>query len=74
MDKIRQMAVEIVVHEGGLSKNKNDRGGITNFGVSLRYARGKGLVMDLNHDGSGLRSLGRRRRCRSQDTDCGSSG
>ncbi|CCG43307.1 glycoside hydrolase family 108 protein [Magnetospirillum molischianum] len=45
------MATEIVVREGGLSKNRNDRGGITNFGVSLRYARGKGLVMDLNHDG-----------------------
>lgn len=45
------MAAAIVEREGGLNDVAGDRGGITNCGVSLRYARGKGLVMDLNHDG-----------------------
>lgn len=39
----------IFAHEGRLSNNKNDPGGITNWGISLRYLRTIGL--DLNGDG-----------------------
>jgi lysozyme family protein len=51
MPTVRDMAVAIIAREGGLNNVDGDRGGITNHGVSLRYARGKGLMMDLNHDG-----------------------
>jgi lysozyme family protein len=47
--RVRSMAEEIIQHEGGLVDHKNDRGGITNYGISLRYARGIGL--DLDGDG-----------------------
>ena len=41
----------ILRHEGGLADNLNDPGGITNFGVSLRWLKSKGLAGDLDHDG-----------------------
>lgn len=47
--RIKSAATAIVVQEGGLTNDANDAGGITNFGISLRYARGIGL--DLNGDG-----------------------
>ncbi len=46
---VRQMAEDIVRREGGLVDDPDDRGGITNYGVSLRYAQGVGL--DLDGDG-----------------------
>ncbi len=36
-------------HEGGLSNNPRDHGGITNFGISLRYLKS----MDIDIDGDG---------------------
>ena len=46
-----QYSVGIVLeHEGGLSNDKRDPGGITKWGISLRYLRVIGL--DINHDGS----------------------
>jgi lysozyme family protein len=39
----------ILAHEGGLSNDKNDPGGITNYGISLRYLKSE--KMDLNRDG-----------------------
>lgn len=46
-------------HEGRLSLNKNDAGGATNFGISLRFLLTIGdrdkngtLDYDLNHDGN----------------------
>lgn len=39
----------ILEHEGGLTKDKRDPGGTTNWGVSLRYLKSMGL--DLNSDG-----------------------
>jgi lysozyme family protein len=41
----------ILRHEGGLVDNPNDPGGITNYGVSLRWLKSKGLAGDINHDG-----------------------
>lgn len=38
----------IFLHEGRLVNNKNDPGGITNFGISLRFLLKTG---DLDHDG-----------------------
>lgn len=48
--RIREIAERIVVVEGGLSDNPNDKGGITNHGVSLRYAKDIGLDLDGDHD------------------------
>jgi len=39
----------ILEHEGGLIDNKNDLGGITQWGISLRYLRSIGY--DVNGDG-----------------------
>lgn len=39
----------ILEHEGGLSMDKRDPGGTTNWGISLRYLKSVGL--DLNGDG-----------------------
>lgn len=37
--------------EGGFVDHPNDPGGATNHGISLRYARSLGRVVDLDHDG-----------------------
>jgi lysozyme family protein len=37
--------------EGGFVDDPRDAGGATNHGISLRYAMGKGRVLDLDHDG-----------------------
>jgi len=49
MDRVDALLQEIVRREGGLADHPDDRGGITNHGISLRYARASGL--DLNGDG-----------------------
>lgn len=42
-------AVKFVLsHEGGLSDDKNDPGGLTKYGISIRLL--KNLNLDLNHD------------------------
>ncbi len=47
------LAVQIVLdHEGRLADDKDDPGGITNYGISLRYAKSLGVtLMDIDHDG-----------------------
>lgn len=40
----------ILEHEGGLSNDKNDPGGITKWGVSLRFLRAIGLDIDKDGD------------------------
>lgn len=41
-------AVEVVLrHEGGLVDHPNDPGGMTNFGISERWAKGAGLDVDI---------------------------
>lgn len=44
----RSLAV-VLAHEGGLSNNKADPGGLTKFGISLRFLRAENL--DINGDG-----------------------
>ena len=43
-------AVGVVLeHEGGLSNDKYDKGGITKYGISLRFIQAEGI--DINDDG-----------------------
>lgn len=51
MDKHWDAAIKFVLnHEGGLSNNPKDPGGITNFGISLRYLKGAGIDIDGDGD------------------------
>lgn len=40
----------ILKHEGGLANNPNDPGGITNYGISLKFVK-QDLLKDLDGDG-----------------------
>lgn len=45
-----EYAISVILsHEGGLSDHKRDPGGITKWGISLRFLRAIGL--DINNDG-----------------------
>lgn len=47
-----QRCVEVVLkHEGGYVDHPVDPGGATNHGISLRYARTQGSLLDLDGDG-----------------------
>jgi len=45
-----QIIDEIIRREGGFNDIREDKGGATNYGVSLRYARGIGLDNDADGD------------------------
>jgi len=49
MKTVDEMIADIIDREGGYNDIDADRGGATNLGVSLRYAKGVGL--DLDGDG-----------------------
>lgn len=49
-DRFQYCIKEILCHEGGLSLDKRDPGGITQWGISLRYLRSIGY--DIDGDGS----------------------
>lgn len=49
MDRVRQLAEEIVAREGGFVNDPDDPGGPTKYGVTLATLRGVGL--DVNGDG-----------------------
>jgi lysozyme family protein len=47
-----ELAIPVVLrHEGGLVDNPNDPGGITDYGISLRYLKTLGHDGDFDHDG-----------------------
>lgn len=48
-ERVLEMVREILRREGGFVDDPADKGGATNHGISLRYARGIGL--DLDGDG-----------------------
>jgi lysozyme family protein len=47
--KFRDAVATVLKHEGGLVDDKDDSGGITNYGISLRFLKNVGD--DLNQDG-----------------------
>lgn len=48
ISKFEEAASFVLLHEGKLSEDKSDPGGITKYGISLRYLRSIGLDID-NH-------------------------
>jgi len=50
MKSVDELIHDIIRREGGYNDIKQDKGGATNLGVSLRYAKGK-PQMDLDGDG-----------------------
>ncbi len=50
-DKKFESAVHVVLdHEGGLTDNPSDPGGITDYGISLRFLRAAGIDGNMNRD------------------------
>jgi lysozyme family protein len=50
-DKFQRCVEVVLKHEGGFVDHPSDPGGATNFGISLRYARTRGSMLDLDGDG-----------------------
>lgn len=50
MSKFEDAIDQTLKNEGGLSNNKNDPGGITKYGISLRFLKECGI--DINNDGA----------------------
>lgn len=52
MKTVDEMILDIIRIEKGYNDVIDDKGGATNLGISLRYLKGKGLLVgDLDHDG-----------------------
>lgn len=49
MSDFDKAVIEVLKREGGFSDDKNDPGGATDFGISLRFLKSEGI--DINHDG-----------------------
>ena len=49
--RFNECVAEVLRHEGGFVDNPADPGGATNHGISLRYARSLGSMLDLDGDG-----------------------
>lgn len=49
--RVSNIIAEIIHIEAGFVDDPHDAGGATKYGVSLRYAKSKGLMWDLNGDG-----------------------
>lgn len=51
MASFDKAVVVVLKHEGGLVDNPNDNGGITNFGISLRFLKDLPALGDFDDDG-----------------------
>lgn len=51
MGDFEKAITTVLNNEGGFSNNKNDPGGATNYGVSLRFLRSTGEYGDIDGDG-----------------------
>lgn len=49
-EKFESAIIPVLHHEGLLSDNPQDPGGITNFGISLRFLRAEGIDVDGDGD------------------------
>lgn len=49
--RFEECVTEVLRHEGGFVDNPADPGGATNHGISLRYARSQGSMLDVDGDG-----------------------
>lgn len=49
--RFRECVAIVLKHEGGFVDHPSDPGGATNHGISLRYARTLGSMLDLDGDG-----------------------
>ncbi|HRY33402.1 MAG TPA: glycosyl hydrolase 108 family protein [Bacteroidales bacterium] len=52
-ERFKKFIPVILQHEGGFVNDKDDPGGATNYGISLRFLKGTGELkdFDLDHDG-----------------------
>lgn len=50
-ERFQKCVAEVLKHEGGYVDHPSDPGGATNHGISLRYARTRGSMFDLDGDG-----------------------
>lgn len=50
-ERFEACLAKILQYEGGFTEGVGDPGGATNLGISLRYARSQGSMLDLNGDG-----------------------
>jgi lysozyme family protein len=48
---LSQMTADILRNEGGFVNDPNDAGGITNYGISVRFAKSHPAFFDVNGDG-----------------------
>lgn len=51
MSEFSKAIPKILVHEGGYVNNPADPGGVTNFGISLRFLADHPEIGDFDHDG-----------------------
>lgn len=51
MDCFNEAIIRLKPLEGGFSNHKDDPGGATNYGISLRWLKTQGLLGDLDDDG-----------------------
>lgn len=51
MSDFKRAIPTVLLHEGGFVDNKNDAGGTTNYGISVRFLKDHPDDGDYNHDG-----------------------
>ncbi len=57
MAKFYQAIHVVIKHEGGFSNHPSDKGGPTNYGISLRFLKQKGIREDSDFNNDGIVDL-----------------